>query len=212
MLERIDYFFSFRSPFSWLALRKMQACTMLRDFDVVHLPIWPRTIPPVFHTEEKVTYMNEDMQRLKAKHGMDFALPTVFDCEWSLPHGAFMAAQDRGHGADFAEALFDARFAKDQDLGSPVVIGEIAGRLGLDRDDIIHQARDPHMQERLAKMRASFVQAKGFGVPLWVVRNERFWGQDRFDALCERLSSFAGSSLAGRPARGSKAGRSSKAG
>jgi 2-hydroxychromene-2-carboxylate isomerase len=203
MVERIDYFFSFRSPFAWLALRKMRACTMLRDFDVAYLPVWPRTVPPVFHTEEKVTYMNEDMQRLKAKHGMDFALPTIFDCEWSLPHGAFMAAQDRGHGPDFAEALFAARFAKDQDLGAPPVIGEIAARLGLDGDDIIREACDPYMQERLAKMRVRFVQAKGFGVPLWVVRNERFWGQDRFEELCERLSSFNR-----QPARSSKVGRS----
>jgi len=207
MVERIDYFFSFRSPFCWLALRKMRACPMLRDFDVVHLPIWPQVVPPVFHTEEKVTYMNEDMLRLKAKHGMDFALPTIFDCEWSLPHGAFLAAQDRGHGADFAEALFTARFTRDQDLGSTAVIGEIAERLGLDGDDIIREARDLHMLARLAKMRVRFVQAKGFGAPLWVVRNERFWGQDRFDDLCERLSS-----LAERPSQNSKVGRSSKTG
>jgi 2-hydroxychromene-2-carboxylate isomerase len=189
-MERVEFYFSFRSPFAWLALKKMKASGLLHQVDMEYLPVWPRNGPPAFDTEEKRSYINEDMQRLQITHGIEFAMPTVMDSEWSLPHGAFLVAQDKGHGHAFAEQVCAARFAKDQDVGSAAVIGDIAAQLGLDRDEMIALARHPRTQARLDQALGRFIQAKGFGVPIWVVRNERFWGQDRFDALCARLSSL----------------------
>jgi 2-hydroxychromene-2-carboxylate isomerase len=193
--DRVRFYFSFRSPYSWLALHRLEPALAPLRVSLEYVPVFP---PPEFANDplkfpDKANYYAEDLLRISRAYGLEFRLPEPFDCNWLRPHAAFFAAHDAGRGVAYAKALFEARFCCGKDLGQDSVMAACAAAAGLDPARVLAAQDDLACQERLMHgMIEGASDHRLFGVPMFVYRGERFWGNDRIDWLLRSIQQHRG--------------------
>jgi 2-hydroxychromene-2-carboxylate isomerase len=188
--DTIRLYFSFRSPYSWLAFVRIGPALTGLPVALEYLPVFP---PPNYPNDptavpNKVKYITHDVARLAEAYGFGFKMPEKVDCEWVRPHAAFLYALDQGKAVPFGRGLFEARFVHGRDVGDDGVMAEVASGHGLDAGALVAAAADAAYQTRVVQGMINGVQQDSiFGVPYFVYRGERFWGNDRIDWLVRAI-------------------------
>jgi len=205
MAPNVDVFWSFRSPYSYLATPEL--LRLRDDFDVEVrfrpvLPIAVRAKQSLF-TEDKrrVRYIMLDMVRRAEFLGMPFGIPSpdpiVQDLEtFEVPDeqlyiyrltGLGVDAERRGKGLEFAFHVSALIWGGTPGWNEGDKLAEAAERAGLDlaeMDDAI-AADDPMPQ--IDANQAALDASGHWGVPTMVFKGEPFFGQDRIETLRWRL-------------------------
>jgi 2-hydroxychromene-2-carboxylate isomerase len=193
--DRVRFYFSFRSPYSWLAFARVELAIERAGLSLEYIPIFP---PPDYPNDParfptKAAYILHDMERLTRAYGLTFKMPEQLDCNWVRPHAGFLHALDRGCGPAFARLLFSARFSRGEMLGDDAVVARCAAEAGLEVAPLLAAQDDVKLQERVVLGMIRGVQEDGlFGVPLLVHRGERFWGNDRIEWLLRHVEQQRG--------------------
>ncbi len=203
----VDVFWSFRSPYSYLAtpgILEIRDNYKVRVNMRVVLPIAVRN-PDILFTPEnlnKVKYILLDWERRAEFLGMPHAWPSpdpiVMDIEkfsvaQDQPYIYWLSclgveAQRRGCGPDFVAQVSKLIFGGCRNWHQGEHLSNAASKAGLDlremedaiRDDASHRREIDDNQQMLA-------DAGHWGVPTFVVDGEPFFGQDRIDTLKWRL-------------------------
>ena len=179
----IRFYFSFRSPYAWLAAERLDAEFGDLDVSLEFVPLYPT--PETFPNDptqipNKVAYLVHDTVRLAREQGLRVKFPAVADPDWSLSHAAFLAAQERAAGPRFMLETFRARWCEGLDLGLDPVIGDCAERAGLPRSELLEAAHCSERQRQVADNFRRGIEEDGiFGVPSFIVDGKLYWGQDR---------------------------------
>jgi 2-hydroxychromene-2-carboxylate isomerase len=188
----IRFYFSFRSPYAWLAAERIER--ELADFtlelELVPLFPTPETFPndPVL-LPNKVRYMLQDVVRLAKEYELPLRFGAALEADWPKAHAAFLGAQELGAGRRFMLEMFRARFGRACDLGSNEVIAEVATRCELPAERLLAAAHSPSLQLLVSEAFLRGQQRDGiFGVPSFVYRNQLFWGHDRLGSLRRALA------------------------
>lgn len=208
MTLSVELFWSFRSPYSYLALDR--ACALADGHDLLlHVrPVYPLAVrDPGFFTRTDprfVRYVALDSRRVAEAAGIGFRFPRPDPIEQDLQTlriapeqprirrlmhlGA--AAQRRGQALPFirevGRLLWDGR-VDGWDQGTH--LDAAIARAGLDPVELAREAeRDPQALEALIADNAhAHARAGHWGVPTFVFDGEPFFGQDRIDLLLWRL-------------------------
>ena len=210
MTLSVDLFFSYRSPYSYLALPKTMK--MVADYDVaVNLrPVYPLAVrvPGFFKrtNPQFVRYVVLDSSRVAQHESIPFRFPrpdpivqdmATLDVAEQQPNiqrltrlGA--AAQLDGRALDFTFAitrvLWDGSVA-GWDQGDHLARAATAAGFDLATMDAAITA-DPDRYERIIAGNEQDHAASGhWGVPTFAFENEPFFGQDRIDLLIWRMES-----------------------
>jgi 2-hydroxychromene-2-carboxylate isomerase len=193
MDHTVRFYFSFRSPYAWLAGERWQAELGPLDPLVERIPFYPtrETFPndPTLHPA-KYRYIAQDIGRLAREFGLPVRPPPALDTDWKRAHAAYLGVQ----GAEplraeaFMLEMFRARFSRGQDVALPEVIGDAAERAGADPRIANEAAASPALQ---AEVTDSFVRGQQrdgiFGAPSFVYKSQLFWGHDRMHHLKRAL-------------------------
>ncbi|MFF8829423.1 2-hydroxychromene-2-carboxylate isomerase [Streptomyces sp. NPDC015131] len=207
------FYFSLRSPYSWLAYRDLLAHAP----DVVELlewrPFWEPDeasaraltaagghFPYVAMSREKHLYILQDVRRLTRERGLEATWPVDREPCWEVPHLAWMAAVDAGRGQEFIARAYRARWQEGQDICDPSVIGALAVELGLPAERLAGAAHDPHLRERGVAALLDVHQDGVFGVPFFVDGYDKYWGTDRVSGFvqCVRERLLGGRGKSGK--------------
>jgi 2-hydroxychromene-2-carboxylate isomerase len=208
MTLSVDLFFSFRSPYSYLALPK--TLKMIADYDVaVNLrPVYPLAVrvPGFFKraNPQFARYVVLDSSRVAKFEGIPFRFPrpdpivqdmATLDVAEHQPYihrltrlGA--AAQLQGRSLVLVDAisrvLWDGT-VKGWNEGDHLSRAATAAGFDLAAMDAAVTA-DPDRYERIIADNEKAHAASGhWGVPTFVFDNEPFFGQDRIDLLIWRM-------------------------
>lgn len=201
---RPRWYFSLRSPYSWFCYRQ------LRDNDpdilaqVEWVPVWEPDersaaalaqrdveLPLMPMSRAKNFYILQDTRRIAKERGLRMVWPIDRNPVWEVSHLAYLAAEELGAGERFLDRVYAARWERGADISDPVVIGEIAGELGLDSRSLSGAVDDDRLRRRGVEI-LSRVAADGvFGVPLFVLGRQKFWGTDRLDRFVAALRARA---------------------
>ena len=206
MSANIDLFWSFRSPYSYLAVPGALEVVERYDVEIQFRPVLPLAVrsPDFFNPDNllKVRYILIDYPRRAEMLGMNPGWPSpdpivqdmeTFKIAEEQPYIHRLVylgveAQRRGRGLQFAyeasQLLFGGTQAWDQ--GDHLKVA--AARAGLDLDSMEELIADPtsHREEVDANQEA--LDSSGHsGVPNFVYEGEPFFGQDRIDTLRFRL-------------------------
>ena len=188
--DQVRFYFSFRSPYSWLAFLRIGPALAKLPVELDVIPVFP---PPDFPNDPtavpaKAAYITRDVQRIADAYGLEVKLPDKLDTDWIRPHAAFLFAKDAGKGDAFAKALFAARWQQGLDVGENAVMTNAARATGVDPDGLVAAADDEPMHKRVW---TGMMQAAGedgiFGVPYFAYRGETFWGNDRIEWLVRAI-------------------------
>jgi 2-hydroxychromene-2-carboxylate isomerase len=203
-----ELYWSFRSPYSYIALPRVVAPT--RDFavDVDMRVVHPAAIrnPAYFSTMNPLSrpYFLHDSAREAAFHGMPFRRPVpdpIVQDQQTLSIAAHqpyihrlgrlgIAAAEQGHGLAFCDEVSRMLWSGSVDhWHEGDHLSRAAERAGLDLAELDHAiAAEPERHETALAANDMALRAAGhWGVPTFVFRGEPFFGQDRFDTLVWRL-------------------------
>jgi 2-hydroxychromene-2-carboxylate isomerase len=207
MALSFDFFFSFRSPYSYLATTQIAALTRAYDVDVrlrVVMPIAVR-IPGFFEAVNPLwpPYLMRDTARIAQMRDIPYRWPRPDPIIMTGPRhvapdqpyiyrvsrlGA--AAEERGAGLAFAveaSALIWSGRVDNWQEGDRLT--RSADAAGLDGDALEAAiAAEPGRYDALIGANEADQKAVGhWGVPLFAFEGEPFFGQDRIDHLVWRL-------------------------
>jgi len=193
-MDTIRFYFSFRSPYSWLAFHRIDRAVEGLPVEIRRIPVWP---PKNFDNDPaaspvKLRYLLADVGRMAEAYGLPLRWPKVRETNWVLPHTAYLHAEDRGKGLAFARAVYAARFSEGRDVGDPETLARLAAACGLDSEETLRAARDPALEGRVAAGIMEGAKEGLFGVPFLVYRDQAFWGNDRLEWLVRALRRDAG--------------------
>ncbi|MDC8758950.1 DsbA family protein [Janthinobacterium fluminis] len=195
-------FFSLRSPYSWLAWSDLRA---RHGAELARLELTPFWEPDAAYTEqlgadgqyflyapmsrEKHLYILADVKRLAGQRGYTIKWPLdPVVCRWEVAHLAYFVAQAAGKGAQYIDAVCQARWVEGRNIHLPETIAEIGEGLGLDGAALAAAHLDPALREAgLAALRSCIANGV-FGVPYFALGRQRFWGLDRLPAFLDTLA------------------------
>ena len=210
MTLSVDLFWSFRSPYSYLALPKTSRLVADYDIAVNARPVYPLAVrdPGFFKrtNPQFARYVVLDSLRVAKREGIPFRFPrpdSVVQDMSTLEIAAEQplirrltrlgaAAQLRGLGLRFideiARVLWDGSVDR-WDQGDH--LAKAAARAGLDLDELDAAiTADPAKYEAvIAENQEAHKKSGHWGVPTFVFQGEPFFGQDRIDLLVWRMES-----------------------
>lgn len=203
MTETVDVFFSYRSPYSYLAMGRLAAWHREGGVEIRIRPVLPLAIrTPEFFTKGnplQPKYLKRDAARVAAFHGIPFAWPNPdpvvirFDpveipAEQPYIHrltrlGA--EAQRRGKALEFTEEVSRVIWSGEASWVEGDHLAGAVARAGLslpELDEAISQETEA-LDAIIAQNQADHAASGHWGVPCMVWRGEPFFGQDRIDLL-----------------------------
>jgi len=204
---QVDLFWSFRSPYSYLAVPRLVA--LQRDFDVeiAVRPVYPIAlrIPGFFKKVNPLwpPYLLRDCARIAEMNGLPFAWPSpdpvvqdiaTMEVAAEQPYihrltRLGVAAQRRGRGLPFIHEVGKLTFGGVKGWNQGDHLADATARAGLDLPELDAEiTADPAgCEAEIERNEAAQKSAGHWGVPLMVFRGEPFFGQDRIDVLLWRM-------------------------
>ena len=208
-MARLDIFWSFRSPYSYLACDRLQAIKRDYDLDTEFRPVRPLALrEPDFFSKGRrqfLPYLLKDTLREAERLGLPMAFPNPDPIRMDLASGnvdadqPFMdrimplgvAACEAGGGLEFAAAISRRIWSGEENWHEDGKLAAAAGEAGLDLAalDAWAASHEDEVAETVAANETAQLEYH-WGVPLMVLDSEPFFGQDRIDALIWRLNSL----------------------
>jgi 2-hydroxychromene-2-carboxylate isomerase len=189
---QLEMWFSFRSPYSYLAFEQIEA--MLAPFGVplVLRPVAPMVARGLPVPQVKRMYIVHDAKREADRLGIPFGEicdPLGVGVDNCL---AIMAwASERGAGLAFAKSAMRGIWAEARDVASYVDLRHVVERAGLPWDEAKQVVGNPAAVKQATANAADLAVFGLWGVPSFKVGDLTTWGQDRLPMIAERLRRHA---------------------
>ncbi|MEM8610943.1 MAG: DsbA family protein [Cyanobacteria bacterium P01_H01_bin.105] len=188
------FYFSFRSPYAWIAARQIEESFQLSPECLDYVPVWepdPQTMALLTDlggeflyvpmSKHKRLYILQDVKRITAQLGYQMRWPVDKSPHWEVPHLTYLYACQQGKGKLFFKRIYELRWQHGEDICAKETIGHLAADIGLDPDRLLAAIDHPDIRKTGAKMLYKAYRDSVFGFPFFVSRDGRhkFWGTDR---------------------------------
>jgi 2-hydroxychromene-2-carboxylate isomerase len=204
----VDLFFSFRSPYSYLALTKTRRMVDIYDVVVTLRPVYPLAvrIPNFFKNANPnfAKYVYLDSARVALHDGIPFRLPrpdpivqdmTTFEVAAEQPlikrlTRLAAATQIEGRSLEFAEAISRVLWDGSTDgwnEGDHLLFAALRAGFNLRKLDAAIVDNPRRYDDIIASNEKDHAATGHWGVPTFAYEGEPFFGQDRIDHLIWRL-------------------------
>jgi 2-hydroxychromene-2-carboxylate isomerase len=183
----IRFYFSFRSPYAWLAAERLDSELGDLGLPIERIPIFPS--PTLFPNDpsaipNKVAYIGQDIARLAREQGLKVRFPSSTEADWPFVHAAFLGAPDPDARQRLMVEMFRKRYCEGLDIGEDAVVADAARAANLDPDRILTAGHSEELRAEVsAGWRLAVERDRIFGVPSFVFAGKLYWGQDRMRFL-----------------------------
>ena len=205
----VDVFWSFRSPWSYLATPRLALLQRRYRVAVRFRPVYPIAIrtPEFFDKVHPLwpSYFMRDVFRVAEFLGLPFAPPKPDPVVQEMREGRFttganqpyihrltrlgQVAEERGRGIEFADAVSRLIWSGTQGWDQGTHLAEASARAGLDLAELDEVAvkEEARLEAAIEANQRDHEAAGHWGVPTCAFQGEPFFGQDRLDLLVWRL-------------------------
>ncbi len=190
----IEFFFDCSSPWTYLAFHNLQPLAAELDEPVHWRPVLVGGIfnavnPSVYAMRDnpvpaKWAYMLKDLQDWAHEAGLKIVFPPrVFPvnsvkamrgCLWLEPQGKLLP---------FATAVFEAYWAREEDISQDAVLLKICDQVGVDGDAFLAGIAQPAIKQQLKANTEEVIARGGFGSPTLFLGDDMYFGNDRLPLL-----------------------------
>jgi len=194
----IEFFFDCSSPWTYLAFHNLQALAAELNAPVRWRPVLVGGIfnavnPSVYAMRDhpvpaKWAYMLKDLQDWAALAGLKIVMPPkVFPvnsvkamrgCLWLEPQGKLLP---------FARAVFEAYWARGQDISNDAVLVDLCAQVGVDGDAFLSGIAQGAIKDQLKVNTDEVIRRGGFGSPTMFLGDDMYFGNDRLLPLRSAL-------------------------
>ena len=192
--DTVQYYFAFRSPFAALADFRIDYMIENAGARLEAIPI----VPPDFTSGEgieatlaewKLDYLFEDAARCARKVAVPWNPPSERNVNTEDAVAGYYYAVKHGQGRNFRNAIFRSRWCEGKDISSQEVLADCAEDCRLSRNEFLQALRTKLFHSRLDEGIQRCMENQVFGVPTFIYRGKRFWGNDRLDQLIDEIRS-----------------------
>ena len=192
-MKTIDFYLDFISPFAYLASFRLptiaRSCGASIAYHAIDLTAAKRaagnTGPANREIPPKIRYLMADLRRWAKRYGVPLVPPSGFDS--AAANRGLLWARKKGREEPYVRAVYDAIWGRG---GNPADLGVLRSAVeaaGLPGDEFEAALNSDELDASYQELNRQ-AQARGvFGVPIFIVDDEMFWGNDRLDFLEEYL-------------------------
>ena len=196
----LDFYFDFGSPASYLAYKRLRQLESKYDLTVHWLPmllggVFKATgnVSPVTVVAKGNYMVNQDFPRFAKRYSVPMQFNPYFPINTlNLMRGA-VAAQEEGVFDRYADAVFDAMWQEQLDLGQVDVVVKTLQNAGLDAMALLELTQSDAIKQTLIANTNQAIDRGVFGAPTMFVGDEMYFGQDRLDFIEADLKADRGS-------------------
>jgi 2-hydroxychromene-2-carboxylate isomerase len=202
-MPRLEFYFDFMSPYSYLAHCRIPAIAKRYGVELVYKPIDLKqaklaagnTAPPTVQMPPKQRYSFADLTRWSNRYGVPFTLPkieggnvspSIFASERENV-GTYMAI-DEGRAGEYVSCVWDQVWGNGCGVGSDEVLTTVARAMGWSVDSFLAFVVSPATRHRYDQDNKAAHGRGVFGVPTMIIDDQLWWGNDRLDFMEEYLS------------------------
>jgi 2-hydroxychromene-2-carboxylate isomerase len=191
----IDFYFDFVSPFSYLAHSRLHGIAGRFGYGIRYKVVELKrlkllagnTSPPTRDIPLKLRYMRIDQQRWARRYGVTLAPPRVYGPD-RLNRGVFFADW-RGQTRDYVTRIYHEVWGVGGDMTDEGMMRDVAGSLGWDAKAFLADTDSGETERRYSAATEDAHERGIFGVPMMMIEDEMWWGNDRLDFMEEFLKS-----------------------
>lgn len=197
-MSLFDFYFDYRSPYSYLAftqLGKLARTPRFVPFDLQDVMQRVGNVPTSVVCAPKNRYVRADLKRWASWYQVPFARhPRALELDGRRLLRATVAA-GKAHGEPAlvlaAGALYRARWCEAVPLDTAAEIAAALTSVGLDGRSIEPLIDDPATDQQLDANSTQAALAGVFGAPTFVLGSQMYFGNDRLDFLRRDLEEIA---------------------
>lgn len=184
MTAPVELFFSFRSPYSYLAGPRAFALPDRFDVALDFRGVIPMVMRGQAVPKAKSLHTLRDVDREARRLGLPFG--RVHD---PLGAGALRClavsehAKDAGRAREFVLTASRGIWAEAIDVSRDAGLRDVCERAGLSWPACAAAVEDPALRARVDANTAALAALPHWGVPVLTFAGQRYWGQDRIEDL-----------------------------
>jgi 2-hydroxychromene-2-carboxylate isomerase len=192
----VTLYFNFRSPYCYLASKKMFALEDEHGARFVWRPLggWAGRSPPE-RAKYKIPIVRQDIARWCRRMNIPYQPPPI-TTDPTIAAAGSLLAESRGCLREYIVAVMAKEWADGEDIGDPEVLLAVGESVGLDRAELTATIESEEALATLEKNHEEASERGAFGVPTFIVGDQIFWGQDRIDFVAEHLDELRGDAAA----------------
>jgi 2-hydroxychromene-2-carboxylate isomerase len=193
-LPDVELFHSIRSPYSYLALRRVSEIADAFGLALKIRPVLPMVMRGMQVPEAKLLYILNDAAREAARRGVPFgriADPVGPGSERAL--AVFFYAEAQQRGTEFLLNAGEAIWARAIDVASDTGMRKVTDKTGLSWPAVKAAMTSREWRDTVAENRNSMLASGSWGVPTLRLGEFVAWGQDRdwlllrhIEELCDK--------------------------
>ena len=194
MSKTLEFDCDFGRPTAYLAHCRLRQLSEQYGLEVTYIPM---LLGGVFKATDNVSpvaipakgkYMLEsDLPRFARRYGVALAFNPHFPINTlNLMRGA-IAAQRLDCLDAYVDAVYEAVWVKQLNMGDPETTAELLSSSGLDASALMALSQDPEVKAELIANTEAAVSRGAFGAPTMYMDGEMYFGQDRLDFVEQAL-------------------------
>jgi 2-hydroxychromene-2-carboxylate isomerase len=183
MTKKIDFYFDFISPYSYLAHRKIKS---IENVNFNYKPVLVAGLhnlqgitAPAF-IKPKLKHMISDCDLMAKKDKSNFIWNSNFPINsLNILRGyLFINAEKKDL---YLNIMFDAYWKDNLDISNEEIFKTLLEKIKIEPISFFDGIKDPKIKEELKNVTQEAHNREIFGAPTFVVNNKIFWGQDRLE-------------------------------
>ena len=191
MTKKIDFYFDFISPYSYLAHKRIISLSKRDKFNYKAILLGGLhnlggITAPAFN-ERKMKNMRNDCMLIAEKNKIDFTWNEKFPINsLYLMRGYLFINHNKKD--KFFDVCFDAYWKNNFDISKEENIKKILIECDIETEDFEMGIKDKKIKDELKDLTNIAFQNDVFGAPTFVINQKLFWGQDRLEYALEELN------------------------
>lgn len=192
-MKRIEFFFDFGSPTTYLAHTQMPLLARRTGAEIVYRPMLLGAVFKATGNQSpaaiaaKSNWMDADLKAFARRYGVGYSRNPWFPVNTiTLMRGA-VAMQREGRLAPYADAIFHAMWVEPKNMNDPQIVGSVLAAAGFEPKHLLAAIEHQPVKDELRANTEEAIARGVFGAPTFFVGDRMFFGQDRLDFVEEAL-------------------------
>jgi 2-hydroxychromene-2-carboxylate isomerase len=193
VLKRLEFFFDFGSPTTYLAHTQMPVLAQRTGAEIVYRPMLLGGVfkatgnqSPAF-IKAKSKWMDGDLKAFARRYGVPYERNPWFPVNTMMLMRGAIAMQKENRLVPYADAVFNAMWVEPQNMNDPQVVGTVLAKAGFEPKQMLAAIEDQSVKDELRANTEEAVSRGAFGAPTFFVGGKMFFGQDRLEFVEEEL-------------------------
>jgi len=192
MNKKINFYFDFISPYSYISHKKIINLNQRNNF--TYKPILlgglhnlGKITPPAFN-EKKMKNMKNDCILVSKKNNVPFIWNDKFPINSLYLMRGYLLI-DNNKKNKFIDKCFDAYWKDNIDISIDENLNKILLDCEIDQNLFYEGIKDQKIKDELKELTNKAFMLDVFGAPTFLINDKLFWGQDRLEYALEEYNS-----------------------